>query len=143
MGASAELAKRSYIMAFYESVFIARQDLSQAQAESLIGKFEKVIKDNGGKIVNHEYWGLRTLAYLIKKNKKGHYALLNIDAPANAIQEMERQMRYDEDVIRFLSIKVDALAKEPSLMMHQRNKEAQIAAEFGVDLEKKEVKNEA
>lgn len=130
-------------MAFYESVFIARQDLSQAQAESLIGKFEKVIKDNGGKIVNHEYWGLRTLAYLIKKNKKGHYALLNIDAPANAIQEMERQMRYNEDVIRFLSIKVDALAKEPSLMMHQRNKEAQIAAEFGVDLEKKEVKNEA
>ena len=130
-------------MAFYESVFIARQDLSQTQAESLIGKFEKIISDNGGRVANHEYWGLRTLAYLIKKNKKGHYAMFNIDAPAKAIQEMERQMRYDEDVIRFLSIKLDELPKEPSIMMHQRNKEAQIAAEFGVDIEKKEVKNEA
>ncbi len=130
-------------MALYESVFIARQDLSQTQAESLVDKFEKIIKDNGGKVANHEYWGLRTLAYLIKKNKKGHYAMLKIDAPVKAIHEMERQMRFDEDVLRFLSIKVDELSKEPSIMMHQRNKEAQIAAEFGVDLEKKEVTNEA
>jgi small subunit ribosomal protein S6 len=129
-------------MAFYECVFIARQDLSQTQAEGLVTKFEAVIKENGGKIKNHEYWGLRPLAYPIKKNKKGHYALLNVEAHANAVQEMERQMRFEENVIRFLSIKVDALSKEPSIMMHQRNKEAQIAAEFGVNLEEG-ISNEA
>jgi|TARA_R110002050_G_scaffold22469_1_gene61260 small subunit ribosomal protein S6 len=129
-------------MALYECVFIARQDLSQTQAESLIGKFEKVIKDNDGKIANNEYWGLRPLAYIIKKNKRGHYAMLNVDAPSAAIQEMERQMRFDENVIRFLSIRVDAFKKEPSIMMNQRNKEAEIAAEFGVNLEKEGATNE-
>lgn len=130
-------------MAFYECVFIARQDLSHTQAENLVDKFENIIKDNGGKVENHEYWGLRPLAYPIKKNKKGHYSMLNVNAPSDAIKEMERQMRFDENVLRFLSIKVDELAKEPSILMQQRNKEAQIAAEFGVNLEEDGAKNEA
>lgn len=104
-------------MSYYECVFIARQDLSQTQAEALAEVYSRVLSENNGKVVNDEYWGLRNLAYPIKKNKRGHYIMLNIDAPSEAVQEMERQMRFNEDIIRYLSIKVDELSKEPSVMM--------------------------
>ena len=104
-------------MSFYESVFIARQDISASQADALADDFSKSIEENGGKVVSRENWGLRTLAYRIKKNRKGHYILLNIDAPAAAVQEMERQMRLHEYILRYLTLKVDELATEPSLMV--------------------------
>ena len=107
-------------MPYYESVFIARQDISSAQVESLIKTFEKAITDGGGAVPKKESWGLRTLAYRIKKNRKGHYVLLNIDAPADAVHEMERQMRLNEDVLRNLTTRVDTLEEGPSVIM--RNK---------------------
>ena len=89
-------------MALYENVFIARQDIAASQVDALIDRFENVIKENGGKVTKKENWGLRTLAYRMNKNRKGYYVLFNIDAPAAAVIEMERQMRFDEDVIRYL-----------------------------------------
>ena len=108
-------------MPLYEHVFISRQDLSNAQAEGLIEHFGAVLSDNGGKVVEHEYWGLKTMAYKINKNRKGHYALLRTDAPAPAVQEMERLMRLHEDVMRVLTIKVDAHQEGPSIQMQKRD----------------------
>ena len=110
-------------MAYYENVFIARQDISATQVEGLTETFTKVISDNDGKVVNTENWGLRTLAYRIKKNRKGHYVMFHIDAPAAAIHEMERQMRINEDVLRYLTIKIDAIEEGPSVMMASRARE--------------------
>ncbi len=107
-------------MPFYESVFIARQDIAAPQVEALTDTFKKIIEDDGGSIPKQEYWGLRSLAYKIKKNRKGHYVLLNIDGPATAITEMERQMRINEDVLRYLTIRVDELEEEPSAIMRSR-----------------------
>jgi small subunit ribosomal protein S6 len=104
-------------MSFYETVFIARQDLSPTQVDALIDSYKKIIEEHKGKISKTEYWGLKKFAYLIKKNSRGHYVLLNIEAPAEAIHEMERQMRLSEDVVRYLTIKVDNLDKNPSVMM--------------------------
>ena len=100
-------------MPLYEHTFIARQDLSNTQAESLIEHFSTVLADNGGKVVESEYWGVKTMAYKINKNRKGHYAYLRSDAPAPAVQEMERLMRLHEDVMRVLTIKVDAHEEAP------------------------------
>jgi small subunit ribosomal protein S6 len=108
-------------MPFYEHVFISRQDLSSAQAEGLVEHFSTVLADNGGKVVEHEYWGVKTMAYKINKNRKGHYALLKSDAPAAAVQEMERLMRLHEDVMRVLTIKVDAHVEGPSVQMQKRD----------------------
>ncbi len=108
-------------MPLYEHVFISRQDLSSAQAESLVEHFTAVISDNGGKIVESEYWGVKTMAYKINKNRKGHYALLKSDAPAAAVQEMERLMRLHDDVMRVLTIKVDAHTDGPSVQMQKRD----------------------
>ncbi len=108
-------------MPLYEHVFISRQDLSSAQAESLIEHFSAVIADNGGKIVEHEYWGVKTMAYKINKNRKGHYAFLKSDAPSAAVQEMERLMRLHDDVMRILTIKVDAHVEGPSAQMQKRD----------------------
>ncbi|MBT5014364.1 MAG: 30S ribosomal protein S6 [Rhodospirillaceae bacterium] len=110
-------------MAYYESVFIARQDISAAQVEGLTENFTKVISDHDGKIAGTESWGLRALAYKIKKNRKGHYVLMNIDAPSNAIHEMERQMRINEDVLRYMTIKVDELENEPSIIMRNAQRD--------------------
>lgn len=107
-------------MPLYEHVFIARQDLSSAQAESLVEHFGTVLADNGGTLVANEYWGVKTMAYKINKNRKGHYAFLRTDAPATAVQEMERLMRLHEDVMRVLTIKVDAHAEGPSIQMQKR-----------------------
>ena len=94
-------------MALYEHVFIARQDISNAQAEGLIEHFSQVLKDNGGDVASFEYWGLRSMAFKINKNRKGHYALLRSDAPSAAVAEMERLMRLHDDVMRVMTIKVD------------------------------------
>ena len=107
-------------MPLYEHVMIARQDLSNTQAEGLIEHFGTVLADNGGKLLENEYWGVKTMAYKINKNRKGHYALLRTDAPAPAIQEMERLMRLHEDVMRVLTIKVDAHEEGPSVQMQKR-----------------------
>ena len=108
-------------MALYEHTFIARQDLSTAQAEGLIEHFGGVLSENGGKIVDQEYWGLKTMAYKINKNRKGHYAFVKSDAPSDAVHEMERLMRLHEDVMRVLTIKVDAHAEGPSVQMQKRD----------------------
>jgi small subunit ribosomal protein S6 len=115
------LSKNGDHMPLYEHVFISRQDLSSAQAESLVEHFTAVIADNGGKIVESEYWGVKTMAYKINKNRKGHYALLKSDAPAAAVQEMERLMRLHDDVMRVLTIKVDAHTDGPSVQMQKRD----------------------
>jgi len=108
-------------MAFYESVFIARQDVSAQQVEALTESFAQIVAAQGGKVGKREYWGLRNLAYRVKKNRKGHYTLMNLDAPPAAILEMERNMRINEDVIRFLTIRVEALEEGPSAMMQARS----------------------
>ena len=107
-------------MALYECVLIARQDISAAQAEQLSEQFAQIIRDNGGQVAKTEYWGLKTLTYKIKKNRKGHYTLFNIDAPAAAVLEMERNMGINEDVLRFLTVRVDSLDANPSVMMQSR-----------------------
>jgi small subunit ribosomal protein S6 len=108
-------------MPLYEHVFISRQDLSNAQAEGLMEHFTTVLSDNGGKVVEAEYWGVKTMAYKINKNRKGHYALLKTDAPSSAVQEMERLMRLHDDVMRILTIKVDAHVEGPSVQMQKRD----------------------
>lgn len=108
-------------MALYEHVFISRQDLSNAQAEGLVEHFTAILADNGGKVVSSEYWGLKTMAYKINKNRKGHYAFLKSDAPAAAVQEMERLMRLHDDVMRVMTIKVDAHEEGPSVVVQAKN----------------------
>lgn len=108
-------------MPLYEHVFIARQDLSNTQAESLIEHFGTVLADNGGKVVESEYWGVKTMAYKINKNRKGHFAMMRSDAPAPAVLEMERLMRLHDDVMRVLTIKVDKHEEGPSVQMQKRD----------------------
>ncbi|MEI4194346.1 30S ribosomal protein S6 [Roseovarius sp. E0-M6] len=107
-------------MPLYEHVFISRQDLSNTQAEGLVEHFSGVVTDNDGKVVDTEYWGIKTMAYKINKNRKGHYAFMRTDAPAGAVQEMERLMRLHDDVMRVLTIKVDEHAEGPSVQMQKR-----------------------
>lgn len=110
-------------MPYYETVFIARQELSPAQVEALTEEFGKIIKDGGGKIHKTENWGLRTLAYRINKNRKGHYVLIESDTPAPALLEVERQMRLSDDVLRYMSVKEDALSKGPSVQMEGNDRD--------------------
>jgi len=102
-------------MSFYENVFIARQEISTQQADALAETFANVIVENGGSVPKRENWGLKSLSFRIKKNRKGHYILLNIDAPAAAINEMERLMRLHEDVIRHMTVRVEELEEGPSI----------------------------
>jgi small subunit ribosomal protein S6 len=108
-------------MALYEHIYLARQDISAQQAEALTAQFKSVIESYGGKVEKVEYWGVRSLAYRIKKNRKAHFSLLNIDAPPAAVAEMERQMGISEDVIRFMTIRVEALEQGQSAMMRKRD----------------------
>ena len=107
-------------MALYECVYIARQDISSNQVDGLNEAFSAVISENGGSVAKTEYWGLRNLNYRIKKNRKGHYVLLNLDAPHTAVKELERQMSLHEDVLRQLTIRVDELEEGPSSIMQNR-----------------------
>ncbi len=109
-------------MPLYEHVFIARQDISPAQVEGLTETLAKIVTDNGGKIEKSEYWGLRSLQYKIAKNRKGHYSLFNIEAPAGAVQELERQERINEDVLRAMTIRVEELNTEPSPVLSRRDR---------------------
>jgi len=110
-------------MPLYENVFIARQDLSSAQVEAVTESLAKIIMDNGGTVAKTEYWGLKGLAYRIKKNRKGHYVLFNLDAPSDALDEMERNMRINEDLLRFLTVRVDEFEEGPSIQMQSRGRD--------------------
>lgn len=108
-------------MALYEHVFLARQDLSQQQVDALVEQYKGVVEQAGGSIGRVENWGLKTLAYRIKKNRKAYFTLMDLDAPAEAVQEIERQMRLSEDVLRFLTVRVEAHEEGPSAMMQKRD----------------------
>ncbi|NCC21238.1 MAG: 30S ribosomal protein S6 [Alphaproteobacteria bacterium] len=110
-------------MPYYETVFIARQELSTQQVEELKEKCTQVITDRGGRVIKTEDWGLRSLAFRIKKNRKGHYVLIESDAPAEAVHELERQMRLNEDVLRFMTIKLKELSKGPSVQVGGSNRD--------------------
>jgi len=110
-------------MALYEHIFLARQDVSAQQVEELTTALTEILTSNGGKVTKNEYWGVKTLSYRIRKNRKAHYSLLNIDAPHAAVAEMERQMRINEDILRFMTIRVDELEEGPSAMMQKRDRD--------------------
>ncbi|MEQ1770589.1 MAG: 30S ribosomal protein S6 [Devosia sp.] len=110
-------------MPLYEHIYLARQDVSPQQVEELTTNLTNVLTEGGGKVTKNEYWGLKSLSYRIKKNRKAHYSLLNIDAPAPAIAEMERQMRINEDILRFMTVRVDELEEGPSAMMQKRDRD--------------------
>ena len=106
-------------MALYEHVFLARQDVSAQQVDGLVEQYKGIIEEHGGKIGRVENWGLKSLTYRINKNRKAHYALMDIEAPAAAINEMERQMRINEDILRYMTIRVEAHEEGPSAMMRR------------------------
>jgi small subunit ribosomal protein S6 len=108
-------------MPLYECVFIARQDVSAPQVETLTEEFSNVITAGGGTVSKKEYWGLRNITYRIKKNRKGHYVLLNLDSPSAAVKEMERQMSISEDILRVLTVRVEELEEGPSAMMQSKS----------------------
>ena len=110
-------------MPLYEHIYLARQDVSPQQVEELTNALTEVLTQGGGKVTKNEYWGLKSLSYRIKKNRKAHYSLLNIDAPAPAVAEMERQMRINEDILRFMTVRVDELEEGPSAMMQKRDRD--------------------
>ena len=110
-------------MPLYEHIYLARQDVSPQQVEELTNNLTEVLTQGGGKVTKNEYWGLKSLSYRIKKNRKAHYSLLNIDAPAPAVAEMERQMRINEDILRFMTVRVDELEEGPSAMMQKRDRD--------------------
>ncbi len=110
-------------MAFYEHVFLTRQDVSSQRVDELVEQFKGVIETGGGKLGKTEYWGLKSLAFRINKNRKAHYTLMNLDAPHTAVSEMERQMRINEDVLRFLTVRVDELEEEPSVQMQKKERD--------------------
>lgn len=110
-------------MPLYEHIFIARQDASAQQVEELTKAYTELLGENGGKVLKTEYWGVKSLAYRMNKNRKGHYTLFNIDAPAQAVAEMERLQRINEDVLRSLTIRVEELEEGPSAMMQKRDRD--------------------
>ena len=110
-------------MPLYEHIYLARQDVSPTQVEELTNALTEVLTQGGGKVTKNEYWGLKSLSFRINKNRKAHYSLLNIDAPAPAIAEMERQMRINEDILRFMTVRVDELEEGPSAMLQKRDRD--------------------
>jgi small subunit ribosomal protein S6 len=123
--------KGKAFMPLYEHVFLARQDASAQQVEDLTKQFQGVIEGLGGKVTKNEYWGVKSLAYRIRKNRKAHFTLLNIEAPPAAISEIERQERLNEDVLRFMTVRVDELEDSPSVMMRKADREERGERGFG------------
>jgi small subunit ribosomal protein S6 len=119
-------------MPLYESTFVARQDLSRQDVTKLTEQYTTIIESGGGKIVKNEYWGLRSLAYRIRKARKGHYTMLGIDAPFEAMKEMQRTMGITEEIIRTMTIRVDELDANPSVMMMQRSSREDVVEEAAV-----------
>lgn len=115
--------RKQAVMPLYEHVFLARQDLAQAQVDALAENATAIIEANQGKVTKVETWGLRSLAYKIAKNRKAHYVMLNIDAPAGVVAELERQTQINEDVIRYMTVRVDALEAGPSVMMRKSDRD--------------------
>lgn len=115
-------------MSLYESVFIARQDLSKQDISRLVDNFSAIAVKNGGRVVKTEYWGLRNLAYRINKNRKAHYAMIALEAPAAAITEMERNMRISEDVMRTVTVRVESISEQPSAIMNNSRGDDETAA---------------
>ena len=109
-------------MPLYESVVIARQDIATTQVDTLADELTNIITEGGGKVTKRESWGLRSLTYRIKKNRKGHYVLFNIDAPPAAINEYERRMRINEDVLRYLTVRVETLEEGPSAVLQNKDR---------------------
>ena len=110
-------------MGLYEHVFLARQDLSQAQVDALAAQATEIIEANNGKVTKTETWGLKSLAYKIERNRKAHYVMLNIEAPGSVVAELERQTRINEDIIRYMTIRVDAHEEGPSVMLRKNERE--------------------
>ncbi|MGI4775981.1 MAG: 30S ribosomal protein S6 [Janthinobacterium lividum] len=110
-------------MAFYESNFIIRQDIAYAEVDKIANEFQKIIEEYSGSVIKTEYWGIRTLSYEISNNKKGHYYLLGIEADSEAIKELERKTKLNENVLRFLNIRVNSIDKEPSAILRGKNSE--------------------
>src|SRR5580698_8306404 len=117
-------------MALYEHVIIARQDISPQQAEALNDQLKHLLEERGGHVAKIEYWGLRNLTYRIKKNRKGHYSLLSIDSPSDAVKEMERQLSINEDVLRYLTVRVDELDLELSPILARRDRDRERRDDF-------------
>ncbi len=111
-------------MALYEHVFLARQDLSQAQVDQLAATATEIVEANDGKVTKTETWGLKNLAYKIDRNRKAHYVMLNIDGPGSVVAELERQTRINEDVIRYMTIRVDEHEEGPSVMMRKNERDS-------------------
>ena len=118
-------------MALYEHVFLARQDLAQAQVDALAEAATKIIEDNAGKVVKTETWGLRSLAYRIAKNRKAHYVMMEIEAPGSVVAELERQTQINEDVIRYMTVKVDEHEAGPSVMMRKGERDRERGRDRG------------
>jgi small subunit ribosomal protein S6 len=118
-------------MPLYEHVFLARQDISQTQVEGLAKEYTQVIEEGGGRVAKTEYWGLKTLAFKIKKNRKAHYSLMNLDASPSAVAEMERRMSLSPDVIRFLTVRVEEHEAEPSVQMRKGDRDERRDGERG------------
>lgn len=120
-------------MPLYEHVFLARQDLSQAQVDQLAADATSIIETNEGKVTKTETWGLKNLAYKIDRNRKAHFVLLNVEGPGSMIAELERQNRINEDIIRYLTIRVDELEEGPSVMMRKTERDRKRRSERGDD----------
>ena len=120
-------------MPYYENVFIARQDISSTQVEAITDAMVEIITKDGGTIARSEYWGLKSLAYRMKKNKKGHFVLFNFDASIDAVREMERQMGLHEDVLRFMTLRTNDLPEDPSVMLASRSERS---GRYGRDRER-------
>src|SRR6201991_3976031 len=118
-------------MALYEHVFLARQDLAQAQVDAMAEAATKIVEDHKGKVVKTETWGLRSLAYRIAKNRKAHYVMLEIDAPGDTIAELERQTQINEDIIRYMTVRVDELENGPTVMMRKGERDRERGRDRG------------
>jgi small subunit ribosomal protein S6 len=122
-------------MAFYESVFITRQDISSSDVDKITDDFAKIVKDNNGEVIKTEYWGLRDLAYKIGNNKKGHYVFLGLKTDSSVINEMERRMKLSENIIRFININVDSISNEPSAILKSKNSENEEVVDVTINKE--------